>query len=59
VIANDLGGDFCAPSFRRKEGIDIAFGFLAGHPRPMAFESGLEEVKIGVGHTDTPLIECT
>src|SRR5712691_3893083 len=59
VIADDFGGDFCAPSFRRKEGIHIAFGFLTGHPGPAAFDSGLEESEIRISHTDAPLLEYT
>ena len=54
VIANDFRGDFCAPSFRRKERIDITFSFLAGYQGPTAFDSALEEIAIRIGHTETP-----
>src|SRR5713101_5841112 len=56
VVPNHLGADFCAPSFRRKEGIHIASGFLARCPGPMASDSGCEEIEIGVGHRETPLM---
>src|SRR5262249_28082632 len=54
VIANNLGGDGRTTALCRKEGVHIAFGFFAGYPGPMAFESGLEEVEISVSHTYIP-----